>query len=62
AAHGWPADPPAVAGSWSSPETITVSIEAETGALPWGNWWTASLLLLLFPCIATWRRFREMMP
>ncbi|WP_404480574.1 DUF4178 domain-containing protein [Novosphingobium sp. BL-52-GroH] len=62
AAHGWPADPPTVAGSWSIPETITVSIEAETGALPWGNWWTASLLLLLFPCIVTWRRFREMMP
>jgi hypothetical protein len=62
AAHGWPSDPPVVQGSWSLPETIPVSIEAETGALPWGNWWTASLLLLLFPCIATWRRFREAMP
>lgn len=59
-AHGWPSDPPPQASGWSSlPETITVSIEAETGALPWGNWWTAALLLFAFPCIAVWRQFRE---
>ncbi|GAB7552438.1 hypothetical protein NRB_19420 [Novosphingobium sp. 11B] len=59
AAHGWPSDPPPNTSGWSSlPETVSVSIEAETGALPWGNWWTAAVLLFLFPCIAVWRRYR----
>ncbi|EIZ81163.1 hypothetical protein WSK_0108 [Novosphingobium sp. Rr 2-17] len=60
AAHGWPSDPsPASLGWSSSPQEITVSIQAETGALPWGNWWTAALLLFAFPCLALWHRFRE---
>ncbi|GLK44572.1 MULTISPECIES: DUF4178 domain-containing protein [Novosphingobium] len=59
-AHGWPSDPSPQISGWSSlPETVTVSIEAETGSLPWGNWWTAAVLLFAFPCIAVWRQYRE---
>ncbi|MFT4053441.1 MAG: DUF4178 domain-containing protein [Novosphingobium sp.] len=59
-AHGWPSDPPPGTAGWSSlPETISVTIDAETGALPWGNWWTAVLLLFTFPCFAAWRRYRN---
>ncbi|WP_313441334.1 DUF4178 domain-containing protein [Novosphingobium sp.] len=59
-AHGWPSDPTAAELGWYSlPPTITVSVRAETGAIPWGNWWTAAFLLFLFPSIALWRQMRK---
>ncbi|WP_232495339.1 DUF4178 domain-containing protein [Novosphingobium kaempferiae] len=59
AAHAWPSDPPPDTSGWSLAETITVSINVETGALPWGNWWTAAVLLFLFPGTVIWQRLRN---
>lgn len=59
AAHGWPDDTPSGGSGWGSVETIPVWVRAETGALPWANWLAAVVLLLLFPAIVIWRRYRE---
>lgn len=60
AAHGWPSDPTTAELGWYSlPPTITVAVRAETGAIPWGNWWTAAFLVFLFPSLALWRQARK---
>jgi hypothetical protein len=60
AAHTWPVDTvPDGSNPWSVPEAIDIRIDARTGSLPWGNWWTLVILLSIYPCILVWRRFRN---
>ncbi|MGV3510644.1 MAG: DUF4178 domain-containing protein [Novosphingobium sp.] len=57
-AHGWPVDPQAT-DAWGSAETIDVWIEAETGAMSWGMWWTLVIALFAWPLTVLWWRFRD---
>lgn len=57
-AHGWPVDPYTIDG-WGSVETINLSIEASTGAMSWGMWWTLVIALFAWPLTALWWRFRD---
>lgn len=57
-AHGWPVDPPAT-DAWGSAETIDVWIEAETGAMSWGMWWTLVIALFAWPLTVLWWRVRD---
>ncbi|MBO9724698.1 MAG: DUF4178 domain-containing protein [Novosphingobium sp.] len=60
AAHSWPVDTvPDGSNPWSTPEAIEIRIDARTGSLPWGNWWTLVILLSIYPCVLVWRRFRN---
>ena len=59
-AHSWPIDgPPPSTDAWTDRSTIDVVIEAEVGALPWGNWFTLVLLLFTVPCVITWNRWKH---
>lgn len=57
-AHGWPSDPPS-AGALGQPEAINVLIEAKTGAMPWGMWWTLVIALFTWPLTILWWRHRD---
>ncbi len=68
-AHAWPIDATlnpdgsvsmptdgSQLSTWAQPDAITMTIVAETGALPSGNWWTVLVLLLAWPMAILWWR------
>jgi hypothetical protein len=57
-AHGWPVDPPAV-DPWGQTDAINVWIEAKTGAMSWGMWWTLVIGLFAWPLTILWWRHRD---
>lgn len=57
-AHGWPVDP-APNDAWGQAETINVWVEARTGAMSWGMWWTLVIALFLWPVSILWWRHRD---
>lgn len=57
-AHGWPVDPQATDG-WGTVETVNVRVEAETGTMSWGMWWTLVFALFAWPLLILWQRHRE---
>ncbi|MCJ2184200.1 DUF4178 domain-containing protein [Novosphingobium sp. 1949] len=59
-AHAWPVDlAVGPAPGWSLAEQIPVTITAEAGGLPWGNWITLLIFLFIPPGIIVWHRFRN---
>ena len=58
-AHGWPSDPVQTPDAWYGTETISVKIDARTGAMSWGMWVTLLLGLLAWPGLILWWRNRE---
>lgn len=58
-AHAWPVDEAPQASGWNAPEVLDVRVEARTGSVPWGNFWTLLLLLMAVPLLVTWRRVRN---
>lgn len=58
-AHAWPVDEAPQASGWNAPEVLDVRVEAMTGTVPWGNFWTLLLLLMAVPLLVTWRRVRN---
>lgn len=58
-AHTWPVDEVPQPSGWNAPEMLDLRVEARTGSLPWGNFWTLVLLLMLFPLLVTWARVRN---
>lgn len=57
-AHSWPVDQQSPSGyGWNLAEQIPVGIVAETGGMPWGNWFTLVFLLVFPPGFIIWRRF-----
>lgn len=57
-AHGWPVDP-LPNDAWGQVETINVWVEAETGAMSWGMWWTLVIALFAWPVTVLWWRHRD---
>ena len=59
-AHDWPNDPaPGASNPWGMSETTSVWIEARTGGVSWGNFWTMVVLLAAAPCMMLWWGLRN---
>lgn len=55
-AHGWPSDP-IYADGWG--RVVNVWVNAETGAMSWGMWWTLVIALFAWPVTILWWRHRD---
>ena len=59
-AHGWPNNPPPSDGwAGAEAETITLMLDARTGAMAWGMWWTLVFALFTWPGVILWWRHKD---